>query len=246
MSESFSLFNKETSREETSSNEGDTIMITADDPRTQQEKMESNSFSLRIDEQPAKKPTLTDGITISDSIPDVLDRPILSFLKKNGTLTLNKIEQKQQNPVSKPPGVIDLTKPGDVILISSPNEPKEKKEHKIMDKEHIHHRAHHKTKDIIRIKPKKKDPNDSDVDSSDVEELRQKVTHRAKYLEIADNDLEILGAHVNDGEMDFAVLHKKEGKVYWHSNESMRLEHLALLLNYYEKNISLTGIVVGK
>ena len=98
-------------------------------------------------------------------------------------------------------------------------------------------------KTTINKQKVKKNSNDSDVDSSDIENYRQKVVNRVLNYEEDEKKYEILGAHQKDGQLKFAVMHKKEGKIFWHSHESMRTEHLGMLLHFYESHIVVSDIV---
>ena len=96
---------------------------------------------------------------------------------------------------------------------------------------------------ISKQKNMKKHANDSDVDDSDIEFYRPKVISRVINYEEDEKKYEILGARQKNGQLKFAVMHKDEGKIYWHSNESMKTEHLGMLVHYYESHIDVGDIV---
>lgn len=95
---------------------------------------------------------------------------------------------------------------------------------------------------VLKQKSRKSDFN-SDIDSSDVEKYTPKVNERAKNYKNDEKKYKILGAHKFDGILKFAVLSKKDQKINWYTKETMRIEHLGLLLHFYETHLTVGEIV---
>ena len=106
----------------------------------------------------------------------------------------------------------------------------------------IAHHNHSSRPPLFKPKPKRSGC-DSDIDSSDVEKYTPNVIKRAGNYQEDEEKFEILGAHKENGQLKFAVKHKDNGKIYWHTQESMRVQHLGMLLHYYESHIIVGDIV---
>ena len=106
-------------------------------------------------------------------------------------------------------------------------------------------RLGHHTSTAQSSKPKSRPKKryESDIDLNDLETFRPIIIKRAKNYEKDEKKYEIIGAHRFNDELKFAVRHKDNNKIYWHTHEDMKIQHLGLILHYYETHIQVGEIV---